>query len=901
MIGATPTVPRKPPEDHLRRLSAAVEAFWQHRRAGADDAALLARHPELRDLLEPMLQGEVEAAPDGPPPAAPGDGGGLPRSFGDFDLRRELGRGGMGIVYEAVERPLGRRVALKVLRADYGQSPRQVERFRREASAAARLNHRDIAAVHRVGAQDGVHFIAMQLVEGVPLAIALDRVRAAVGEQPPGSEQTLGSGLGRGYLRECAEVCARIADALQYAHDHGVLHRDVKPHNVLLSGDGQVTLVDFGLAKDLDADPLSRTGELAGTPQYMSPEQTARGGAVVDHRTDVYSLGVVLYELITLCCPFDGPTTHAILADIAVREPRPLRRHNPAVPIDLETVCRVAMDKDAARRYQTAGELAADLRRFARGEPVAARAPGVATRALRWSRRHRAASVAGVLAFLLVVIAPALFGLREWRSRRALADEQARTAAQRDVARTALHRARDAIAELFGVFVDDDVAPLPQLEQLRRTLLERAIPYDEAFLQLAPDDPYLRRGAAESHLRLGNALEQLGRFEPAAAHLDSCIEQVVALRGESDGPRLRQLHARALRLSARVAARVGPVDRAARDRAAAVELLAGLVDDADATVAGPAAIALSALLVERAREDMLRRGALQSADADLQRAAALWPALPPAVRDAAVHRAARGELHRQRGRLEMMRGDLRAADECFSQAEDLVAAALDDEPRHAGRRRLAGDLGNLRGQVLDQLGEPAAARACFSAATAAYRDLVREFPDTMAFRHQLGLLLHSSGMFCARQQEWPVAERHLVEALAVVEELVARAPRALAGQSLLSGVLDLLSAVRQELPDHDPQQVEAGFRRALAVLEPLLAERPQLVPLRENLANTLSNLGWFALRRGDLDAARAHLDRAVEAIATVRAALPKDGQVAEAAARIDDRLAALVRAEQEVR
>jgi serine/threonine protein kinase/Tfp pilus assembly protein PilF len=368
------------------------------------------------------------------------------QALGDFEIVREVGRGGMGVVYEAVQRSLNRRVALKVLSAALGLTPRAVERFRREAEAAARLHHTNIVPVYATGEQDGVHFYAMELIDGPSLDRVLDGLRLArqgparagrpgdptvpAAAQPTHAGEVLatlpyaqpvpsplpapaGSALpaGADYFDAAARMIADVADALEHAHRQGVLHRDVKPANLLLSPDGRLSVNDFGLARLLEQPGMTMTGEFIGTPAYMSPEQVA-SAAAIDHRSDVYSLGATLYELLTLRPPFAGDRIEQVLARVAQEEPAAPRRLNPAVPRDLETICLKALEKDPARRYQTAGALADDLRRYVQRFAISARRVGPLGRLARWARRRPA--LAAALACSLVLAAAA--GFFAWQS-----------------------------------------------------------------------------------------------------------------------------------------------------------------------------------------------------------------------------------------------------------------------------------------------------------------------------------------------------------------------------------------------------------------------------------------------------------------------------------------------------
>ncbi len=315
----------------------------------------------------------------------------LPRAIAQFELVRLLGSGRFGRVWLARDTQLAREVALKIPRS--GQlDEEEAEQFLREARAAARLRHPHIASVHEIGRDGETLYIVYDYVRGQTLAQSLAR-------QPPTP-------------REAAEVCARLAETLQYAHNEGVVHRDLKPGNVMLDGEGQPHVLDFGLAK-CDADvAVSADGQVLGTPAYMSPEQARGEASLIDGRTDVYALGVIHYEMLTGVRPFLG-NVRMVLDQVLHEEPRAPRRLNDRVPRDLEMICLKAMAKEPSWRYASAGEMAADLRRFLRGEPVRARPLGVLARAWRWSRQRQRVTDAGIALVSLtsVQIAFALCGV----------------------------------------------------------------------------------------------------------------------------------------------------------------------------------------------------------------------------------------------------------------------------------------------------------------------------------------------------------------------------------------------------------------------------------------------------------------------------------------------------------
>lgn len=306
----------------------------------ADDQIADRHLRTLEATREYIAQNDTDA-----PPAAL-------QKLGEFTLLRELGRGGMGVVYDAQDSLLGRRVALKVLRfSALGDSP-AVERFRREAATAAKLHHTNIVPVFSVGSHEGTHYYAMQLVEGRNLAEVL--------RQGPID------------CRRAGRWALEAAEALAHAHRHGVIHRDLKPSNLIVDADDHIWLTDFGLARSLDDPALTASHVMLGTPRYMSPEQASLKREEIDARTDIYSLGATLYELIAGRPPFDGETPHQAMHAILTSQADPLWRQCAEVPCDLDNIVMKCLAKDRADRYAAAGDLADDLRAFLDGRALRA-------------------------------------------------------------------------------------------------------------------------------------------------------------------------------------------------------------------------------------------------------------------------------------------------------------------------------------------------------------------------------------------------------------------------------------------------------------------------------------------------------------------------------------------------
>ena len=319
------------------------------------------------------------------------------RQIGDYRLLKELARGGMGVVYRAHQVSLNRPVALKMILTGQLASPESVQRFRLEAEAAARLQHPNIVPIYEVGEHETQHFFTMKLVEGGSLA---DR-KADFGLAAPG----LNGGGNRASFREreraAARLVATIAGALDYAHQRGVLNRDLKPTNILMDEDGSPQLTDFGLAKLTARESgLTISTAVLGSPSYMAPEQAAGKSRDASTAVDIYGLGAVLYELLTGRPPFEGDSAMQTMRKVIDEEPVPVARRNPLVHRDLATICHKCLEKKPAARYASAREVADELERFLRDEPISARPVGTAERTWRWmQRRPRIAALLVLLAF----------------------------------------------------------------------------------------------------------------------------------------------------------------------------------------------------------------------------------------------------------------------------------------------------------------------------------------------------------------------------------------------------------------------------------------------------------------------------------------------------------------------
>jgi serine/threonine protein kinase len=491
------------PLDHEDRLLQAARHYQTLLEEGArpQQAAFLQDFADLADELRPYLDAldalHVAAGlPSGPPREPPpadlaGLTGGIP--LGDFQIVQEIGRGGMGVVYEATQLSLGRRVALKVLPFASALDARHLQRFKNEAQAAASLHHTNIVPVYAVGCERGVHFYAMQLIQGRTLAELIAEGRRS--EQPRGSAETVAGmrtvpsggtgslGSGAEHYRGVARLMQQAALALEHAHQQGIIHRDVKPANLLVDGRGSLWVTDFGLAWFQDGLDLTRTGDLPGTLRYMSPEQSSGQRVLLDHRTDLYSLGATFYELLAGGPIFPGTTRAQLLQQIAGDDPRPLRHLRKGIPSELETIILKCLQKSPIDRYPDALSLADDLERFLDNRPIVARPPSWLDRTRKWTRRHPGTvGTAGLLLVLALgglLVSHALLSREQAQTRQALAREQQRAEeAERRLQQT--RQMTDLLLEVAEQELDDK----PSLQGLRKRLLETVLQH---YRQLEDD------------------------------------------------------------------------------------------------------------------------------------------------------------------------------------------------------------------------------------------------------------------------------------------------------------------------------------------------------------------------------------------------------------------------------
>ena len=784
-------------------------------------------HPDLAELLPDYLEG-VRLIHDALPTASPlasqanardssarppaADDRPVAGQIGDYELVRELGRGGMGIVYEARQMSLNRRVALKMLPFAAVLDERQISRFRTEAQAAAGLHHPNIVPVFAVGQERGVHFYAMQFVDGQSLGQAIEELQA-VDNQPDASPSsttadergqgplsTIGSIRESAYFRHVARLGAEAAEALDHAHQFGVVHRDIKPSNLIVDRTGKLWVTDFGLARVQTEMSVTLPGDVIGTLRYMSPEQARGRGDLVDGRTDVYALGATLYEMVCLEPAHRGDDQQSLLEWINSAPLIAPRRLNPAVPVDLETIILRAMQHHRDDRYTTAGQLADDLRRYLAGKPTLARRSSVIERASRWVARRRKMAVAAAAMLALLTIVSTVSALWIASANRQTVAALADSEANRQRAEAHYQQARHAV-DHFAADVADRLAEVAGAERLTHELLVDTLGYYQAFLDSAESDPALEHDLAVAHFKSGAILLRLGK--PAEAR-EQFAQAVVACRRQQpsgpqrSAPRQQATFALALGALARVEGQLGQFQEAEKHFAEAIVLGQSLAQQQPTSASSRLALAetlanhgamwrragnaeaaatrirsaiaqLEAVLSINAENtealhhlavannnlsDTLRGRNLEDALAASHKAVATMQQLtrqqPAADRFQADLAMTRNNL----AAIEATRGEWQATAEGYGQAVKEIEQLLRRQPLVPRYRKdLAITLGNL-GMALSRTGEAPASDRAFARARQTLTDLIRDFPQQLAYETSLSALLNNQGVALRDAGRW---------------------------------------------------------------------------------------------------------------------------------------------------
>jgi eukaryotic-like serine/threonine-protein kinase len=693
------------------------------------------------------------------PPAIPG-----------YEVIEELGRGGMGVVYKARQLGLNRTVALKMVLAGAHADPELLARFRSEAEAGARLRHPNIVQIYEVGAAAGLPFLALEYVGGGSLARWLGGTPL-----PP---------------RAAAGLVETLARAVQTAHEQGIVHRDLKPANILLDGPGPrptdpgtPKVADFGLAKLLDEeDSRTRTGAVLGTPSYMAPEQALGRTGDVGPAADVYALGAILYECLVGRPPFKAASAVETLEQVRSQEPVPPRRLQPAVPRDLDTVCLKCLSKEASRRYATAAELADDLARFGRGEPVRARPVGAGERVVKWVRRSPA--VAGLTLLSVVALLGLLVGggvytvlLRRARDRAEVKEVEAND--EREAARRARRRAEenyqkalDAVQRFLTRVGESRLAEVPAMEGVRQELLQDALEFYQGLARQDDDpDPRVRREITLAHKRVANLQDMLGRRAAAEENYRQALARFEALAGErADATAWADLAGIVHDLSVHLL-QSGRREEGLHYCRRAYELFDQLhvADPGNAEYRDHLATCAANLGIT---SDDVNQGAEW-----LARAVRLREELLHDQPESAIQRYSLAMAHLNFGSHWQLRGQLAKAAPEYRQAADLLDRLVADNPRSPGYRDTLARVCINLGLLDHQTNQFSRAEATFRRAADLLQELTREYPGVTAYPTLLGPLLSNHGNLLRDMKRPRESLRAYDRAISVLNEVRRRDPR----------------------------------------------------------------------------------------------------------------------------
>ncbi len=776
--------------------------------------------------------------------------GTIPTQLGEYRIVREIGRGGMGVVYEAEQGSLGRRVALKILSTSALLDPSHVKRFRQEAMAAARLHHTNIVPVFGTGEQDGVHYYAMQYIDGRGLDAVLREVKrlragtpqavatlhpdsAPTGVLPnsivtgqfaavtPSYEQkapevsgssgngdtatsitcadasSTSSGDLRAYFSSVARIGVQAADALAYAHAQGVLHRDIKPSNLLLDAHGTVWVTDFGLAKADDAANLTHTGDVVGTLRYLPPERFAGQSTP---RGDVYALGLTLYEMLTLRPGFTAPDRGQLIHQVTQEEPARPRQIDRRISRDLETIVLKAIAKNPEGRYRTVRELAEDLRRYLEDRPIEARRTTSWEHFRLWCRRKPALAAVSGVALLSLLTGLVLVSWQWWR-------------AEKQYTRAENHRRKAfaAVDRMLTRVGDVQLRHVPQMEAKRRQLLEDALEFYQEILQEDTTDPAVRLEVGRAYARIGDIHYWLGRPDQA----EGAYRQGRAL--------IEQLTIEFPRNSEN------------RFALATVHRAMGISDE--------------------------NRGQSASGEANHLKCISLLAELDR-------EQPANQEYRRALSQSHLALGNLYSGTTQFAkaQAEFLSSVTIEEQlirdhpgvPDH--QQTLAKGLLALARVYLHN-GRETEAEEAFLKAIAAWDEAVRDQPDNNEYLATFAIVHQNLGLLYRQLGRLEKAETAYAKSLTVWQQLTRLHPQIPVYKFDLGAAHQNMASLYRAMSRN--KDAETAFENALAIQEPLARAHPDIPDYRLALGQTYNNLGMFHARVGQVAKAETAYEQAL--------------------------------------
>lgn len=913
-----------PTDVHDEQLLSLVDQLIERIRRGEhiDEEALLQEYPQYRRQFDEMfttikllaeLREPTLGCPSPPAGFAPAEVAGHQLgTVGDFQLVREIGRGGMGVVYEAQQQSLNRRVALKILPFASVLDARQLMRFKNEAQAAASLSHPHIVPVYGVGCERGVHYYAMQLIQGHTLAAMIQELRGHASQhepaalanssratqhaslvvpssevveeiaqaidayESPGQQQTqpVAAAListdraekNSSYFRTVARLGIQAAQALHYAHEHGVIHRDVKPGNLMVDERGELWIADFGLAQ-LESNPnLTFSGDVIGTVRYMSPEQARVQPGVVDHRSDIYSLGVTLYELLTRRPAFSGETRHELLNKIGSQEPLNPTVLDRAIPRELATIVLKACRRMPEDRYASAAALADDLQRFLDHRPIHARPPTVLDRCGKWCHRNRPLVMAAACSMILAIVTLAVSNMMVAHQRdlaRAASVREMHQAEQATREKTRANRnyylALQTMNEMLHRVSGKQLKNVPMMQEVRIDLTQRAIDLLNQLDRQESSGQQIAYEIGRAHQQLAHLQRLLGRYESA----EESARRAIAIFGRiatSPGASadVQQRLVETYKSLANIARDLGRLDDAIALCEQAETLAEELISSSGPL--HPVRQELASCRTNRALA-LSERGSVDLAEAcyvEALQSAAMLAEEDPTLEN----------LHCL-GIVQFNMGGLYVNQKSWGQAEPQLASAiatfaaiLEQSPAEAEIREwLAMSHGNL-GVLYQHTSRADEAAAAIREQINILADLSRDFPSVPVYRHEaavgrgnLAAILRSTGDLQGAGDE-------LAAAVTALQTLTQDFPEVTHYREHLADFE--VNAGNLALSANEPVEAVRSYENSLRAYEQLSASFPERIDLRESLAIASARLGLAHQKAGNVEASEQYYRQAVD-------------------------------------